>query len=103
MTALLRTRCYAQRDVSVSVCLSLVGVLRNCLNGTSCVMAWKVKNFLSPVVHSGISRLLSSGTLSENLDLESFARVSRSCCQQNWLAVELVDTYDSRHIVAGRT
>jgi len=36
-------------------------------------------------------RVLPSGTLSRTLDLENFATVSRSRCQQNSATVELVD------------
>ena len=48
--------------------------------------------------------VLPSGTSSQTLDLENFVTASRSCCQRNLSTIELVDnTYDGRHVVAGRT
>jgi len=46
-------------------------------------------------------KVLSSGTLSQTLDLENFATASRWCCEQNSSTVELVD-YTYQRVVAAR-
>jgi len=75
-------RVLSMAQLCLSVCLSQVGVLSKRLNELN--WFWR-GSFLSPILHCvkrkfGISkiRVLISGTLSQNLDLEYFGLVYRS-------------------------
>ena len=69
---------------------------------STCPMHYVISKFESPPQKK--TMVLPSGTSSQTLDLENFVTASRSCCQRNLSTIELVDnTYDGRHVVAGRT
>jgi len=94
---------YGPVSVSVSACYKLE------LYGKD----WTIRRFELPPIYPTLCcnqirvslkiRVLPSGTLSQTLDSENFARASRSCFQQNSSTVKLVDhTRDGRRVVAGR-